>query len=158
MGEDPGEVPPGQPATDALPAGHPPLAGATQAEPQEKAQPVPVAAGGIPVSINISGEMAANVPSRAVLFVFIHPSGARGMPLAVKRLPPAGFPMNLTFTDADMLQPGMSLENFEKLDISARISLSGTVVPGSGDIQANTVTINTQSVTEIALSLDQRVP
>lgn len=153
-----------------LPADHPPIAKSATgkaddtavtedtAVPEETAEPVPVAAGGIPVSISISAEMAANVPSQSVLFVFIHPSGARGMPLAVKRLPAAGFPMNLTFTDADMLQPGVSLESFEKLDISARISLSGTVVPGSGDIQANTVAVDTKAVTGIALSLNQRVP
>ncbi len=80
------------------------------------------------------------------------------MPLAVKRLAPRGFPMSLNFTDADLLQPGMSLEDFEKLDISARISAGGIANSGSGDIQANKITIDTKAVTTIALHLDQRVP
>lgn len=80
------------------------------------------------------------------------------MPLAVKRLPATGFPINLNFTDTDLLQPGGSLQNFEKLDISARISMTGGVVPNSGDIQANFVTLDTKSVSNIALNLNQRIP
>lgn len=80
------------------------------------------------------------------------------MPLAVKRLAPQGFPMSLTFTDADLLQPGGSLQAFELLDISARISMTGVANVASGDIQANRVTVNTKNVSAIALNLDQRVP
>jgi cytochrome c-type biogenesis protein CcmH len=153
--------------TEELPAGHPPIADTettTEAETEtttvaeETTPPAPIAEGSIPVSVAISEELAAAVPARSVLFVFVHPSGARGMPLAVKRLPPAGFPMDLTFTDADMLQPGVSLQSFEKLDISARISMSGTVVPGSGDIQANTETVEMGAVSKVALKLDQQIP
>ncbi len=97
-------------------------------------------------------------PANAILFVFVHPAGGAGMPLAVKRLAASGFPMNLNFTDADLLQPGVSLQDFEQLDISARISQGGTVVPTSGDIQANKATVETKAVKAIALHLDQRIP
>ncbi|MBT8070923.1 MAG: hypothetical protein KJO80_10870 [Gammaproteobacteria bacterium] len=117
-----------------------------------------VAESGIPVTVSISGELGAALPGNATLFVFIHPSGARGMPLAVKRLAPQGFPMALNFSDADMLNPGMSLQDFEKLDISARVSMRGGVVPAPGDYQANLVTVDTSAITTIALHLDQRVP
>jgi cytochrome c-type biogenesis protein CcmH len=126
------------------------------------AEPVatpPAAAGfNIPVTLTIADDLAGSVPGNGALFVFIHPSGGAGMPLAVKRLAPRGFPMSLNFTDADLLQPGMSLEDFEKLDISARISAGGIANSGSGDIQANKITIDTKAVTTIALHLDQRVP
>jgi len=126
------------------------------------AEPVaapPAAAGfNIPVTVSIADDVAASAPGSGVLFVFIHPAGGAGMPLAVKRLAPRGFPMTLNFTDADLLQPGNSLQNFEQLDISARISASGTVMTGSGDIQAKRVTLDTKAVTTIALNLDQRVP
>jgi cytochrome c-type biogenesis protein CcmH len=126
------------------------------------AEPVatpPAAAGfNIPVTLTIADDLAGSVPGNGALFVFIHPAGGAGMPLAVKRLAPRGFPMSLNFTDADLLKPGMSLEDFEKLDISARISAGGTANSGSGDIQANKITIDTKAVTTIALHLDQRVP
>ena len=113
---------------------------------------------GIPATITVGDGLAGPYPANATLFIFIHPAGAAGMPLAVKRLAPQGFPMSLTFTDADLLQPGGSLEAFELLDISARISMSGIANVASGDIQANRVTVNTKNVSAIDLHLDQRVP
>jgi len=112
----------------------------------------------IPVSITLPDEMARGIPGNAILFVFIHPAGASGMPLAVKRLPATGFPLLLHFSDADLLRPGMSLQDFEQLDISARISMGGVANAATGDYQANLVTLDTKSVTAIALHLDQRVP
>ena len=113
---------------------------------------------GIPVTITIADDLAGTVPGNAALFVFIHPTGAVGMPLAVKRVAPRGFPMSLHFSDADLLRPGGSLQDFEQLDISARISMAGTASGASGDYQANRATFDTKSVTTIALHLDQRVP
>jgi cytochrome c-type biogenesis protein CcmH len=119
----------------------------------------PAAAGvNIPVTISIADDLAASVPANSVLFVFIHNSGTRGMPLAVKRLAPKGFPLTLQFTDADKLQPGGSLADFDKLDISARISMSGIANTASGDYQATMATVDTKAITAIALNLDQRVP
>jgi cytochrome c-type biogenesis protein CcmH len=112
----------------------------------------------IPVAITIADELAGAIPANAALFVFIHPAGAVGMPLAVKRIAPGGFPMSLRFSDADLLRPGMSLQDFEKVDISARISMAGIANAAPGDYQANLVTVETKAVTAIALHLDQRVP
>jgi cytochrome c-type biogenesis protein CcmH len=112
----------------------------------------------IPATITIGDGLTESFSGNTTLFIFIHPAGAAGMPLAVKRLPPQGFPMSLNFTDADLLQPGGSLEAFDLLDISARISLTGIANIASGDIQANRVTVNTKNVSAIALHLDQRVP
>ena len=112
----------------------------------------------IPVNVSISDELAGTVPGNAILFVFIHPAGGAGMPLAVKRLPASGFPMSLNFSNADLLRPEMSLQDFEQLDISARISITGTVTVSPGDYQADRVTLDTKAVTAIALSLNQRVP
>ena len=119
---------------------------------------VDVAEFNIPVSITITDELAGAIPANAALFVFIHPAGAAGMPLAVKRLRPGGFPLALQFSDADLLRPGMSLQDFEKVDISARISMAGIANAAPGDYQANLVTVDTKAVSAIALHLDQRVP
>jgi len=125
-------------------------------------QPIVVAAAtsGLEISITISiaDELNGSIPNNAVLFVFIHPAGARGMPLAVKRLAAEGFPQSIQLNDADLLRPGTSLESFEQLDISARISMSGIANSASGDYQANMVTLDTKAVAAIALHLDQRVP
>jgi cytochrome c-type biogenesis protein CcmH len=112
----------------------------------------------IPVTISIADDLATAIPGNAVLFVFIHPAGTKGMPLAVKRLAAQGFPISLTFSDADLLRPETSLTGFDQLDISARISMSGIANSASGDYQANLVTIDTNTVNAIAIHLDQRVP
>ena len=112
----------------------------------------------IPVSITLAEELGGRLPGNATLFVFIHPAGARGMPLAVKRSAVTGFPVAVQFSDADMLQPGAALENFEQLDISARISMSGIANRASGDYQSVTTTFATNSQKAIALHIDQRVP
>ncbi len=118
------------------------------------------AAGGfeIPVTVTIADNLDGEIPAGAVLFVFMHPAGTTGMPLAVKRLNAQGFPRSLLFSDADLLRPGTSLENFDQLDISARISMAGVAIAAPGDYQANLVTLDTNAVAEIALHLDQRVP
>jgi cytochrome c-type biogenesis protein CcmH len=112
----------------------------------------------IPVTITIADDLDEEIPASAVLFVFMHPAGTTGMPLAVKRLNAQGFPRSLLFSDADLLRPGTSLENFDQLDISARISMAGVAIAAPGDYQANLVTLDTNAVAEIALHLDQRVP
>ena len=112
----------------------------------------------IPVRVSISSELDGSMSDSAILFVFIHPVGIRGMPLAVKRLAVGQFPLTIEFTDADLLRPGTSLGNFEQLDISARISMSGVANPASGDYQANLITLETKNTDTIALHLDQRVP
>ena len=157
MGESPAALPADHPAIDTT-ANAETAASAETTDTPEPAVTTTVAESGIPVTISIADEIGATLQGNGILFVFIHPSGAKGMPLAVKRLPASGFPINLNFTDADLLQPGGSLQSFEKLDISARISMTGGVVPTSGDIQANLVTLDTQSVSNITLSLNQRVP
>lgn len=151
----------GQDVTEPVITAEPAIAGPVVNEPVAK-QPViqePAAASfGIPVTVTLSDDLAGAIPASAALFVFIHPAGTVGMPLAVKRLAPRGFPLSLYFSDADILRPGMSLENFEKLDISARISMSGIANSGSGDYQATLVTVDTNAIAAIALDLDQRVP
>ena len=128
------------------------------AVPEPAVQEVVATEFNIPVAITIADELAGAIPANAALFVFIHPAGAVGMPLAVKRIAPGGFPMSLRFSDADLLRPGMSLQDFEKVDISARISMAGIANAAPGDYQAKLVTVDTKAVSAIALHLDQRVP
>jgi len=112
----------------------------------------------IPVTITTADDLTGEIAADAVLFVFIHPAGQSGMPLAVKRIAAQSFPLSLHFSDADLLRPGLSLQDFEQLDISARISMTGDANAAPGDYHANLVTLDTKAVTTIALHLDQRVP
>ena len=113
----------------------------------------------IPISITLAEEQRKNLPADAVLFVFLHPAGTSGgMPLAVKRFSPPVFPLLTQLSNADLLRPGTTLKDFTQVDVSARISMAGVANPLPGDYQASVITADTQSRTEIALHLDQRVP
>lgn len=111
----------------------------------------------IAIDINLT-ESLPPPPPGAVLFVFVHPGGERGMPVAVKRIPTPRFPISISLSDADTLRKGTSLSDHAELDISARVSLSGVANSASGDYQANVATVASDTETTIALNLDQRVP
>jgi len=148
----------GQPVSVApmAAANETPASAAAMAGPAESA---PAADGfSIPVTVKLGDGLSGPFPASAALFIFVHPAGGVGMPLAVKRLAPQGFPMQLQFTDGDLLRPGQSLKDFDQLDISARISMAGVANGASGDIQAERVTVTTNDISAIALNLDQRVP
>ena len=148
------------PAMASGPVGQSPHAAPAAMQPAATAPAatVPAAGFGIPVTVSVGAGMDGALPANAALFIFIHPVGGAGMPLAVKRVAPSGFPMTLNFTDADLLRPGGSLQDFDQLDISARISMSGIANAAPGDIQAARVTMDTNNISTIALNLDQRVP
>lgn len=109
------------------------------------------------VSITLADELAAPLPEDAILFVFMHPAGEKGMPLAVRRIPAPRFPLAMNFSNADLLHPGNSLGDFAALDISARISMTGVAASASGDYQAGVVQFDTAVAQKIALHIGQRV-
>jgi cytochrome c-type biogenesis protein CcmH len=112
-------------------------------------------------SLNIDIGLDENMPpppANTVLFVFVHPAGQRGMPLAVRRIDSPELPLSISLTDADALRPGSSLADHPQLDISARLSLSGIANAASGDYQANLATVDSGDETRIVLNLNQRVP
>jgi cytochrome c-type biogenesis protein CcmH len=112
----------------------------------------------LPVDITLADDLAGPLPANSILFVFMHPAGQKGMPLAVKRIPSPRFPLSTSFSNKDLLQPGTSLNEYPELDISARISMSGIANIASGDYQATTFKFDTNVVQEIALHIGQRVP
>ena len=114
-------------------------------------------ASAIPVDLSLNDSLPP-APASSVLFVFVHPAGQRGMPLAVKRISGPVFPLSISLSDADTLRPGSSLAEHKQLDISARVSLTGVANAASGDYQANVVTVDSDSTTSIVLTFDQSVP
>lgn len=110
------------------------------------------------VNVALAEELAGPLPESAILFIFIRPAGEKGMPLAVKRIETPQFPLSMTFSNADLLRPGNSLENFAALEISARISMTGVANIASGDYQAGEVKFDPRVAREIALHICHLVP
>lgn len=106
----------------------------------------------IPINVTLSPDLDSQLPGSAVLYVFARAPGGPGMPLAVKRIPRPAFPVLVSLSDQDVLQPGNSLAG--QLQISARLSMSGNATPGAGDFRSATGFFETLPDAPIELELD----
>lgn len=113
----------------ALPAEHPPLAGAGQA-------PV-AAAAAITGRVELSEALRARVPGGAWLFVFARAEGGMPLPIAAARSSPQGWPAEFRLDDGNSMIEGRQLSGFERVRLVARISASGNAAPSPGDLEGS---------------------
>ena len=106
----------------------------------------------IPINVSLAPDLDSQLPESAVLFVFARKPGSGGMPLAVIRMPRPVFPVMVSLSENDLLQPGSSLDG--TLQISARLSMSGSATPGAGDFRADTSTLETLPDAPVEIELD----
>lgn len=101
-------------------------------EPEATQAPGPL----LRVRLELAPELASQLPPGAVLYVFARTSDGAGLPVAVKRLPAAALPLELTLSDADGLMPAQKLSEQREVRLLARISMSGDAAAASGDLEA----------------------
>ncbi len=75
------------------------------------------------------------VPPQTAVFVFAREPGGTPMPVAVRRLTAAELPTVVTLDDTTAMQPGRNLSSVPRVEIVARVSRSGTVTAGPGDVE-----------------------
>jgi cytochrome c-type biogenesis protein CcmH len=113
---------------------------------------------GTQVSIGATDEALMAIPERAVLYVVIRPPGvAMGPPIGVRRLQNPSLPLTITISDQDSMLKERMISSETQIQLQARISLSGSPAPGSGDWQSSPVTIALDSGETVELILDQQV-
>ncbi|MEE4302127.1 MAG: c-type cytochrome biogenesis protein CcmI [Pseudomonadales bacterium] len=117
--------------------------------------PGTVAADGpsIAVSVELSPAALAELPPSAAVFVLARPVGGPRMPLAVKRLAPAAS-LAATLTVEDAMAPAMSLATADQVELVARLSRSGTAVPGPDDLEAVVGPLDAAAGPRVAVRLD----
>jgi cytochrome c-type biogenesis protein CcmH len=125
-------------------AGLSPLPAATAAA-QTPAQ------GGLKVKVSVAPELAAKIPPNATLFVIARQAGGPPMPVAVEKLPAAGFPREVVLDDGDSPMPTMKLSQLDAVDVLARVSASGDAMPKSGDLEAKAKTSKTSGAIELMI-------
>lgn len=104
------------------------------------AEPAPAAPGpSIALRIELDPAVAGRVAGGDTLFVFARTTDGAGLPVAVKRLPAAGFPLELSLSDADGLMPAQKLSQQARVRLMARISKSGDAAAAPGDLEAQPV-------------------
>lgn len=108
-----------------------------------------------PVTIHATVAIGAGgtLDPEAVVFVVARRPG-QAMPAAVKRLSVADLPAQIELSDADAMTFGNRLSDAPSLEVSARVSLSGTASRSDADWISDTVRVDTARTPEkIALTL-----
>ena len=81
----------------------------------------------VSVQLTISPELAEQYKT-GTLFVFAKAVDGPPLPLAVQKLPVFSGTQSIELSEAQAMQPGWTLANAERIQISARLSLSGQVL------------------------------
>lgn len=93
------------------------------------------------VEVVLDGDLPA-LPPQAALFLIIRDPAAPAPPLGAKRVANPGFPVTLTVTDGDSMLAERPIFASDPLQIQARISLSGSPVPGEGDMESAPISVS----------------
>ncbi|HEY5850957.1 MAG TPA: tetratricopeptide repeat protein [Lysobacter sp.] len=100
------------------------------------AAPTQAATAGLKVKVALAPALAAKLPAGASLFVIARQPGGPPMPVAVEKLAAANFPVEVTLDDGDSPMPTMKLSQLDRVEVLARVSVSGTAMPQAGDFEA----------------------
>lgn len=95
----------------------------------------PASSGGISIRVGLAPELQGRLSGNEVLFVFARAENGPPMPLAIQRLPARGFPVEVRLDESMGMAPGLSLGQFERVVIGARVSFSGNAQPQPGDLE-----------------------
>lgn len=122
--------------------------------------PVVVASEGtqLTVQITLAPTLAQQVPANATLFVFAKAAKGPPMPLAVQKLPGAKLPLTITLDDTMAMTPAMTLSQFDRYVVTARLSVAGTALAASGDLEGSVELARSEAGKPLMLTINRVVP
>ena len=128
--------------------------GETAPLPATQAQP----AARLKVRVSLDESLAARTQPDDTVFVIARAVDGPKVPLAVSRHTRAQLPLTITLDETMGMVPGMSLVDFEKVYVVARISAGGTPQAQSGDLEGRSGEILLENVADTAVRIDTVVP
>lgn len=114
------------------------------------------AARAVSISVDIDPALKTERPPGGILFVFAKRLDGTGPPLAAKRMTLSAFPIRVALSDTDSVMPTDRLFSQSAFSLQARISTSGTAEAGAGDWQSETVTLQSDKLVPVTLTLRQK--
>ena len=100
--------------------------------------PVKKALTGFNLTVEITEEMATQLPDNAFLFVFAQDANSENrMPAAVLRLPLENLPLTIKLTSENAMAPNYSLDQLSTARLIARISADQEAPPQPGDLEGS---------------------
>lgn len=107
--------------------------------------------------VSIDASLAASAPPDAVVFIFARAAQGPRMPLAVQRMKVKDLPADFALDDSLAMAPGMKISAFESVVVGARVSISGSATPQSGDLEGTTTPVKPGAV-GLKLVIDRKTP
>jgi cytochrome c-type biogenesis protein CcmH len=132
-----------------------------RAELEASGEPLPplesAAAAEVKLKVILSDAIGAELQPDQVVFIYARPIGGR-MPLAAARYSVADLPLELVLDDSMAMTPQARLSQYERVEVGARVSLSGEPQAGSGDLESRPLQVSTEPGSEtVTLIIDQVV-
>ncbi len=124
------------------------------AAPETSAAP-PATGAGITVRVDLAPALAPKLTPGAVLFVYARAESGPPMPLAIQRLPATGFPLEVKLDASMGMLPSMSLAQFERVVVGARISFSGNAQAQTGDLETLSAGMEWRKAGTVELVIDK---
>jgi cytochrome c-type biogenesis protein CcmH len=112
----------------------------------------------IKVRVNLDLTLAREVRRGAALYVFARGGQGSGPPVAVIRLVPDRFPLEVELSDSDSPMPTAKLFSQKQVVLMARLSQSGQARPGSGDVESDPILMDVAPDASAELTLSRSVP
>ena len=112
-------------------------------------------------AIKVEVSLSIEVPftSDQVVFVAAVRDSGPPMPLAAKKIQAGQLPISIILSDEDAVMPGQELSSAKDIKLVARLSISGSATPQSGDWETTSKTIKlTEEIETVSLVIDQKRP
>lgn len=107
---------------------------------------------GVTVRIDVAPGLEP-IPDGAVLFIIARDPAAPTPPLGAVRVPQPRLPLTLSLGDANSMLAQRPISSVERIEVLARLSLSGAPTASPGDPESEPVTLHTASATTVDLLL-----
>jgi cytochrome c-type biogenesis protein CcmH len=112
----------------------------------------------IRVEVRLDPVLARELKPGAVLYVFAKKLDGAGPPVAVKRIIPTRFPVQVELGDSDSPMPTAKLFSQQKVVLMARLTQSGQPTATSGDIESDPLQFLVNNGALADLTLNRSVP
>jgi cytochrome c-type biogenesis protein CcmH len=107
---------------------------------------------GLVATVNAPGDLGP-LPGSATLFVIARDPAAPNPPLGAMRIPNPVFPITVQLTDANSMMPERPISGPQQIEISARLSMTGNVMPSGSDPQSAPALVSPNVQERIELQL-----
>lgn len=124
-------------------------------EPVQVAAEIVSAKKSLTVNVDISDSLKSGLSPNMTVFVVARALSGPPVPLAVVRRQVGELPFKVVLDDSAAMAPIAKISDHDIVNISARVSLSGTATRQAGDIISQWLTVETTQAEAVSLTIDE---